>query len=258
MKIKSGLHAPGRAESIEEVPAPPPRYTLSPRAWETAVRPMYGKRYNDGGVPRGGFGYGGRGHWKNRKRWERTADGIIRAAGLDLNGWGSGLSTGLVDVLEVGCGLGVLTRILRDRGVRAVGIDITDDRTDGGGPDVQGSVLHLPFADDTFGVVIALDVLEHIPWDWQADLYGELRRVLSPGGLLLATVPVLDDEHEEEMVRSARLGLFNHYVELREETWKGMLGLYGFLPALTRPALAKCGEPFNRGRENHPFAFRRT
>ena len=45
----------------------------------------------------------------------------------------------------------------------------------------------LPFADGTFDVVIAAEVLEHIPDDRTA--ITELARVLRPGGLLAVTVP---------------------------------------------------------------------
>ncbi len=46
---------------------------------------------------------------------------------------------------------------------------------------------HLPFPDGHFDVVIAAEVLEHIPED--AAAIAELRRVLRPGGLMAVTVP---------------------------------------------------------------------
>ena len=45
----------------------------------------------------------------------------------------------------------------------------------------------LPFADSSVDLITALDVLEHIEDD-RATLR-EIRRVLRPGGILLATVP---------------------------------------------------------------------
>jgi len=45
----------------------------------------------------------------------------------------------------------------------------------------------LPFADGAFDIVIAAEVLEHIPDDWTA--IAELGRVLRPGGVLAVTVP---------------------------------------------------------------------
>jgi SAM-dependent methyltransferase len=52
---------------------------------------------------------------------------------------------------------------------------------------ICGSVLALPFADRSFEVVGAFDVIEHCEPEDLA--LGELRRVLEPGGRLLASVP---------------------------------------------------------------------
>lgn len=55
------------------------------------------------------------------------------------------------------------------------------------GTGVQASALALPFADATFDVVGAFDVIEHCAPEEQA--VAELFRVLAPGGRLLASVP---------------------------------------------------------------------
>ena len=52
---------------------------------------------------------------------------------------------------------------------------------------VKGDALDLPYADGTFDVVIASEILEHVPEDERA--IGELVRVLKPGGRLAVTVP---------------------------------------------------------------------
>jgi SAM-dependent methyltransferase len=52
---------------------------------------------------------------------------------------------------------------------------------------VQGDVLSLPFPDASFDVVIAAEVLEHVPADQQAMV--EVVRVLKPGGRIAVTVP---------------------------------------------------------------------
>lgn len=51
----------------------------------------------------------------------------------------------------------------------------------------QAMAGHLPFADDTFGLITALDVIEHIDDDRGA--LREAMRVLRPGGHLLVSVP---------------------------------------------------------------------
>jgi SAM-dependent methyltransferase len=52
---------------------------------------------------------------------------------------------------------------------------------------IQGDATRLPFADATFDKIIASEVLEHVPDDGAA--FGELTRVLRPGGTLAVTVP---------------------------------------------------------------------
>ena len=55
------------------------------------------------------------------------------------------------------------------------------------GEGVVGSATDLPFADDTFDVVSAFDVVEHCADDARA--VAELARVLAPGGRMLLSVP---------------------------------------------------------------------
>ncbi|WP_197379634.1 class I SAM-dependent methyltransferase [Mycolicibacterium mengxianglii] len=52
---------------------------------------------------------------------------------------------------------------------------------------VAGDALALPYADGTFDVVIASEILEHVPQDEAA--IAELVRVLKDGGTLAVTVP---------------------------------------------------------------------
>lgn len=62
----------------------------------------------------------------------------------------------------------------------------------------QAGLEALPFSDDEFGLLMALDVLEHIERDDRA--LAELRRVTQPEGRLLITVPAyqwLWSQHDE-------------------------------------------------------------
>ncbi len=51
----------------------------------------------------------------------------------------------------------------------------------------EGSILELPFADNTFDLVTAFDVIEHVEDDLQA--VREMKRVCKPGGLVVVSVP---------------------------------------------------------------------
>lgn len=94
-------------------------------------------------------------------------------------------------LLDVGCGTGGTLDRLRPYG-EVVGLDLEPlalrfCRERGWRTLVQGSATALPFADNSFDAVVALDVLEHIPDDARAA--AEIGRVLAPGGILLVTVP---------------------------------------------------------------------
>jgi SAM-dependent methyltransferase len=94
-------------------------------------------------------------------------------------------------LLDVGCGTGGTLDRLRTFG-DVVGLDLEATalafcRKRGYERLVQASATALPFASETFDVVVALDVLEHIPD--HAAAAREIMRVLAPGGALFVTVP---------------------------------------------------------------------
>src|SRR5262249_51446158 len=91
------------------------------------------------------------------------------------------------DVLEAGCGTGLILRALAPRARRAVGVDLSAGMlahaSRRGLRVVQGSVTDLPFADESFDVVCSFKVLAHVqPID---RALAELSRVTRPGGHLL-------------------------------------------------------------------------
>ncbi|WP_327239058.1 class I SAM-dependent methyltransferase [Streptomyces sp. NBC_01318] len=97
-------------------------------------------------------------------------------------------------ILDAGCGSGPLSAALRDRGAIVTGIDasarmlaLARRRL---GDDVALHVVdlsdRLPFSDGEFDDVVASLVLHYLE-DWAPTL-AELRRVLRPGGRLIASV----------------------------------------------------------------------
>lgn len=87
-------------------------------------------------------------------------------------------------VLDVGSADGPSVSWLRRFG-RQTALDIDPRGLGPGG--VCGSALALPFANETFDVVAAFDVVEHCQPEHVA--LAELARVLTPGGRLLISVP---------------------------------------------------------------------
>lgn len=93
--------------------------------------------------------------------------------------------------LDLGAGSGGNTRLLAEAGFRAVALErhpvaarVARER---GLCVLEGDGQCLPFADESFDVVLACDVLEHLADDLTA--VREVRRVLRPGGHLVLTVP---------------------------------------------------------------------
>src|SRR6266436_6227 len=94
-------------------------------------------------------------------------------------------------ILDVGCGTGANLELLARYG-KAEGVDVSPEalafcRERGLQNVRQGEAEHLPYADDSFDLVTALDVVEHL--DDDAAGLREMRRVLRPGGRALLFVP---------------------------------------------------------------------
>lgn len=96
-------------------------------------------------------------------------------------------------ILDVGTGTGTNLRLLQQLGFADVtGLDFSDDaiyfcQQKGLGFVKKGDVRDLPFIDDSFDVIFATDIIEHIDDDLQA--LAEIRRVLKPGGKAILMVP---------------------------------------------------------------------
>lgn len=93
-------------------------------------------------------------------------------------------------ILDVGCGTGGMLTEYASHGP-SLGLDSAPEAAHFCGRRalsmVLGSGTHLPFGDCSMDVVSALDVIEHV--DDDRAILREMRRVCSPRGLLLLTVP---------------------------------------------------------------------
>ena len=82
-------------------------------------------------------------------------------------------SLGSNRVLEIGIGNGFVYKYLRGRKIKVTTLDI-DRRLN---PDVVGSILRLPFSNESFGVVVCYEVLEHLPYEDFPKALSEIHRV---------------------------------------------------------------------------------
>ena len=97
-------------------------------------------------------------------------------------------------ICDMGCGPGQIARYLHSRGAPACGIDLAPEmvaqarRLNPEIPFQQGDMLALTgVGDDTLGGIAAFYTLIHIPREQMVRAMTELKRVLRPGGVLLAT-----------------------------------------------------------------------
>lgn len=107
-----------------------------------------------------------------------------------------------LSVLDIGCGTGGNIILLKEFG-RVTGLDFSEEAlrwAQGRGFDqlIKADATAIPFPDNTFDLVSALDTLEHIVDD--SKVMEECFRVLKPGGIFLVTVPAyqwLFSQHDE-------------------------------------------------------------
>jgi hypothetical protein len=76
-------------------------------------------------------------------------------------------------LLEIGIGNQTVSDYLRKRHTAVITLDLDGHLH----PDVTGSVSDLPFQDNSFGTVMACQVLEHLPFDYFAICLREMARV---------------------------------------------------------------------------------
>lgn len=126
--------------------------------------------------------------------------------------------------LDVGCAKGYLVEALRERGIDAFGCDVSRFAVEHAAPGALGYVRRgdlirgLPYDDEEFDLLTALEVLEHITPSQVPLALRELRRVCR--GVICATIPSFGrnasgpDGHFVGKVRPERL---DYYRQLGDE-----------------------------------------
>lgn len=149
------------------------------------------------------------------------------------------------DVLEIGPGPGLTTDLLRQRVAAVTAVELDADlaadlkvRLAGSNVEViwgDGTELRLP--DNRFSAATCFAMLHHVPSEAAQDqLFGELHRVLRPGGSFVAT-----DSLDTERIRQAHID--DTYVPLDPATLESRLRAAGF----ANVTLVQSGEYRERG-----------
>jgi SAM-dependent methyltransferase len=95
-------------------------------------------------------------------------------------------------VLEIGFGNGGFLRFARERGWVVLGTEVNEDLVKAAkeqGYDAFKSEDLSVFDDNKFDLVVAFDVIEHIPQDELSKFFVEVRRILRDKGHFIARVP---------------------------------------------------------------------
>lgn len=167
-------------------------------------------------------------HWWFRGRLERAL------ALLERFGIGG-------KILDLGCGTGANARGFATRGevyamdVSPVAARFTRDR--GCARVAVGDALRIPFASASFDAVLAFDLFEHLADDLGA--VREVRRVLRPNGVLLATVPAcppLFGPHDRALHHFRRYGMAEWQGRVRRAGFRRVL-FSGYFSTLLFPVL---------------------
>lgn len=136
---------------------------------------------------------GNRAYWRDRWAGLEADDGRLDQAGYPGRQAEAVLSRARGRVLEAGCGAGRVLLHYHGRGREIVGMDfVAPALAKIGGrapglPLVAADVTRMPFADASFGAVLAFGLYHNLEAGMDAAL-AETRRVMAAGGLLCASV----------------------------------------------------------------------
>ncbi len=128
-------------------------------------------------------------------------------------------------VLDVGCGDGYITNILKDRCNKIIGIDYSEEAIQDLKRNYQSlECQHMPstslaFDTGTFDKVICFEMLEHLTRLQAQKTIGEIYKVLKPGGMIIGSTPL-------RTTRNSTPSTYSHIYEYSEAELLEMLSRF--------------------------------
>ncbi len=144
------------------------------------------------------------------------------------------------NILDAGCGTGMIFSHLESYGT-VVGIDLSKEALKFCHerrlrPLIHGNLTKLPFKNESFDLIVALDILEHI--EKHENAASEFYRCLKKDGVIIFTVPAhpfIWSEHDIALHHFRRYTMCNFKDLLKTQNWKTLKISYAI--SFTFPAV---------------------
>ncbi|MFA6095236.1 MAG: class I SAM-dependent methyltransferase [Candidatus Paceibacterota bacterium] len=109
-------------------------------------------------------------------------------------------------VLDVGAGPTAWAKKMFGKSLEVITFDQS------GEVDVHGDLLAAPFPDNSFDCIFCFETIEHVKDPFKA--VSEMRRMLKPGGMLVASTPFIHELHGED---------YGDYWRITRQAWALLL-----------------------------------
>ena len=129
---------------------------------------------------------------------------------------------GLGIIADIGCGPGHIAAYLHDLGAPVVGVDLSPEMVAIArqrSPEIafeQGSMLALATPDASWGGIVALYSIIHLPPEERPRALAEFHRALRPGGLLLLAFHIGDEQRHVDEWWGQEVSLDTWFLQPRE------------------------------------------